>query len=250
MNIWRHTTGRDSLYRASTRPAARMPDCAHCPVRDHSLCAGMNTSDLIRIAEKTDQIEAPSGAAIFYEGDPAQFFYTIREGVARLVRNFPDGRRSILGFLHGGDFLGGNFGGQFYNTTAEAVTKLQYFRVSVKDLKLLSDEYSGLNDNLSIMISDRLNAANDHIVLLSRKTEIERVSAFLLASSDWCGGSQRFDLLMARTDIADYLGLTIETIRRTITRLTEGQTISLHSHHKVEILDLIELKALARPESE
>lgn len=250
MNIWRHTPGRERLYRPSVRPAARMPDCAQCPVRDHSLCAGMDPHELIRIAEKTDQLDALPGQALFYEGDPARNFFTIRKGVVRLVRTFPDGRRSIVGFLHGGDFFGGGFGRAAYAATAEAVTPLEYCRISVSDLQTLTKEHPSLSQQMSAMAADRLYAADDHIVLLARKTAQEKVAAFLLASSEWAGQANQFDLPMARSDIADYLGLTIETVSRTLTKLTEMGVIALPTPQHVSLLNRLDLRALARPEAE
>ena len=250
MNIWRHTPGREKLYRPSVRTAARMPDCATCPVRDHSLCAGMEAKNLIRVAEKTDMLEAPAGQALFYEGDPAHYLFTIRRGVVRVVRTFPDGRRSVVGFLHGGDFFGGGFGRNAYAATAEAVTPLEYCRIDVGDLDALAKTFPGLNHQLAEMTSVRLHAADDHIVLLSRKTAIEKVAAFLLASAEWAGRADRFDLPMARGDIADYLGLTIETVSRTMTKLVEAGVIQLPTPQHVQVLDAAELRALALPEAE
>lgn len=227
-----------------------MPDCAQCPVRDHSLCAGMEAADLIRVAEKTDQLEAAAGQVLFYEGDPGRHFFTVRNGVVRLVRTFPDGRRSIIGFLHGGDFFGGGFGRKTYDATAEAVTVLDYCRISVPDLEALAQEFPTLSHRLAGMAGDRLHAADDHIVLLSRKTAIEKVAAFLLASADWAGKVEQFDLPMARSDIADYLGLTIETISRTMTRLIDNEVIALPTPQRVRVKDWNELRALARPEGD
>ena len=250
MNIWRHPPGREQLYRQSLRSAARMPDCAECPVRDHSLCAGMQPQDLIRITEKTDLLETGAGQALFYEGDTARSFFTIRRGVVRLVRSFPDGRRSVVGFLHAGDFFGGGFGRKTYATTAEAVTPLEYCRISVNDLETLAKTHPNLAHQMAEMASDRLHAADDHIVLLSRKTALEKVAAFLLASSEWVSNAHQFDLPMSRSDIADYLGLTIETVSRTLTKLTDSSVIALPTPQYVSILDILELTALARPEAE
>lgn len=250
MNIWRHTQGRERLYRPSTRTAAQMPDCALCPVRDHSLCAALKPDELPRIAERTDLLTAKPGQALFYEGDSARHFYTIREGVVRMVRAFPDGRRSIVGFLHGGDFFGGGFGRDAYHATAEAVTRLEYCRIPVGELESLAGEIPALDHRLLGMAADRMRAAEDHIVLLSRKTAMEKVAAFLLASGEWEGDGERFALPMARADIADYLGLTIETVSRTLTKLVDQGTIALPDPHHVEVRDEVDLRTLARPEAE
>lgn len=226
-----------------------MPDCAHCPVRDHSLCAGMKAEDLVHVSERTDQLEAPAGQVLYFEGDAARFFFTIRRGVVRLVRSFPDGRRSVVGFLHAGDFFGGGFRRDVYDATVEAITPLEYCRIGITDLNELTEEFPELNRQLASMAADRLHAADDHIVLLSRKTAIEKVAAFLLASAEWTGKSSDFALPMARSDIADYLGLTIETVSRTMTRLIDHDIIELPTPQRVMIVDWQALKSLACPEA-
>lgn len=250
MNIWRHTPGRERLYRPSVATAARMPDCARCPVRDHSLCTGLQPHELPRISELTTVYEAEAGEVLYFEGDAARHFFTLRRGVVRLVRTFPDGRRSIVGFLHDGDFLGGRFGERNYHTTAEAVTKLEYCRIQVDDLQRLAREYPALEHQLLSMSADRMDAAENHIVLLSRKTAAEKVAAFLLASQEWQDKTDggEFDLPMSRSDIADYLGLTIETVSRVMTKLVGNGLITIRDARHISVNDPVELKALARPE--
>ncbi len=249
MNIWRHSVGRESLYRTSVSKLERGPDCAICPVRDHSLCLGLEPHELPRIAEKTTVLHGGAGEILFFEGDRAQHFFTLREGVIRLVRAFPDGRRSIVGFLHGGDFLGGSFGAGDYPVTAEAVTRIEYCRIAVGDLKELTNEFPALDQRLLTMSANRMQAAQDHIVLLSRKTAVEKVAAFLCASREWAGGADEFELPMSRTDIADYLGLTIETVSRVLTKLVESRAIGLRDARHITIKDYRELKVVAQPEA-
>jgi len=214
------------------------------------MCTGLAAADRARVAEKTDQLDAHASQVLCYEGDPARHFFTIRRGVVRAVRTFPDGRRSIVGFLHEGDFFGGGFGRKTYDATAEAVTDLDYCRIGVADLDDLSKAFPALCHHLAGMAAERLHTADDHIVLLSRKTAIEKVAAFLLASAEWAGNAVQFDLPMARSDIADYLGLTIETISRTMTRLVENKVIALPTPQRVRVLDNGGLSALARPEAD
>ena len=250
MNIWRHTAGRQRLYRPSVTGADRMPDCAECPVRDHSLCVGLKPDELPRISALTSVLEAPAGETLFFEGDPARHFFTIRRGVVRLVRAFPDGRRSIVGFLHDGDFLGSRFDAAKYPVTAEAVTKIEYCRILLKDLQGLATEFPGLERQLLSMSHDRMKAAENHIVLLGRKTAMEKVAAFLLASQEWGNheASGEFDLPMSRADIADYLGLTIETVSRVMTKLATSGLISIRDARHITVLDQLELAATAQPE--
>jgi CRP-like cAMP-binding protein len=120
----------------------------------------------------------------------------------------------------------------------------------VDDLQLLAREFPALEHQLLAMSADRMDAAENHIVLLSRKTAAEKVAAFLLASQEWQKKSNgdEFDLPMSRSDIADYLGLTIETVSRVMTKLASSGLISIRDARHISVKDPMELKALARPE--
>lgn len=220
-------------------------------MRDHSVCVGLQANELHRLAEQTTILEGKPGEILFFEGDPSRHFFTIRKGVVRLVRAFPDGRRSIIGFLHDGDFLGGRFGERAYHATAEAITDIQYCRILTSDLQELTKEFPGLEHQLLAMSADRMTAAENHIVLLSRKTAIEKVAAFLLASQEREDGGTptgAFELPMSRTDIADYLGLTIETVSRVMTKLVDSGFISIREARQISVNDQRELQTIAHPE--
>ncbi len=221
-------------------------------MRDHSVCVGLQANELYRLAELTTVLEGKPGEILFFEGDPSRHFFTIRKGVVRLVRAFPDGRRSIIGFLHDGDFLGGRFGERSYQATAEAITDIEYCRILTSDLRRLTEEFPGLEHQLLAMSADRMTAAENHIVLLSRKTAIEKVAAFLLACQEKEDAEvppDRFELPMSRTDIADYLGLTIETISRVMAKLADSSLISIRDARQITVNNQVELNLLARPEA-
>jgi CRP/FNR family transcriptional regulator, anaerobic regulatory protein len=159
------------------------------------------------------------GAALFWEGDNAGQIFDMLEGVMRIYRIMPDGRRAIIGFVHPGDVLGVSFQDR-YLFTAEAVTQVKVRRFARGRFFALINESPALRPQLIAILCDEMSAAQDQMLLLGRKTAEERVISFLLWVRRKGARSEEVELPMSRQDIADYLGLTIETVSRTMTSLT------------------------------
>ncbi len=163
-----------------------------------------------------------AGQSVFLEGDEAEYVFQISEGALRLFRIIADGRRIITGFLYAGDILGISARGRYlYNV--EAVSRTTLRRVRRKRFERVVSENSRLQPEILSVISDEIAAAQEQMVLLSTKNAEERVCTFLCKFSNRHGLTEqqmrRVDLPMCRQDIADYLGMTIETVSRTFTRL-------------------------------
>ena len=175
-------------------------------------------------------------AAVFWEGDPANHVFEVIEGVLRLYRLLPDGRRTITGFLFPGEILGVAFKDR-YLFTAEAVTPVKLQRYPRAHLYASLARMPGLSREMLAMACDELSAAQDQMLLLARKTAQERIASFLIAIarriSPDATPAREIELPMTRLDIADYLGLTIETVSRAFTKLKLEGLISLPSPHRV-----------------
>ncbi len=195
----------------------------------------------------------PAGQGFIEEGDSAGFFYNITGGTARLFKSMPDGRRQITGFAAPGTFLG--LAAQaHYGFAAEALEPMRVCRFSRAALEALMEDFAALEHRLLEIACSELVLAQDHMLLLGRKTARERLASFLLArgamSSD-CPLAPRFNqhrlvtLPMSRADIADYLGLTIETVSRTLTKLKTDRLIALPDAHSIDLLDPTRLKMIA-----
>lgn len=186
--------------------------------------------------------------AVFRQGDEVTSIYKIVDGVFRLYKLLPDGRRQIVRFLQPGDFMGLAFTDS-HPYTAEAVTTATVRRIARSRLEALMEEQSQLRRRLMAVTADELTAAQDQMLLLGRKNAQEKVCSFLvgLAERDRRrhGGTSCVHLTMSRTDIADYLGLTIETVSRTISKLKASHLIRLLDGGKVEIPDIERLADLA-----
>ena len=187
-----------------------------------------------------------SGEMLFAEGDQATSVFEIVHGVLRIVKLLPDGRRQITGFLSAG-YLAGLAPEGVHVYSAEAVTEVTLRRYRRAAFERLIDEAPGFAKKLLAVTSHELRQAQDQMLLLGRKTAAERIASFLLIIMDRqdSDGSQTVDVPMTRSDIADYLGLTVETVSRTLTKLKHDRFIALLTPSRMKILNLEGLKELA-----
>ncbi|MCO5731682.1 helix-turn-helix domain-containing protein [Rhizobium sp. SSA_523] len=187
------------------------------------------------------------GEGLFWQGDRAQHVFEIAEGVLRIFKIISDGRRVITGFLHAGDMVGLSLK-DVYLYSAEAVTPVTVRRVTRRVFQEAIETSPDLRPQLFALICDEMAAAQDQMVLLSRKSAEERVCSFLLLIARRLNGDQalsrRIELAMSRQDMADYLGLTIETVSRTITKLVSRGVIAPNGRHAFDIAKPGKLLAL------
>jgi CRP/FNR family transcriptional regulator len=188
------------------------------------------------------------GQTILSEGDPAERCFEVVRGVVRAYRVLPDGRRQIVDFLFPGEILGFGLDGTYeYSADAVTETSMQGFGRAVVDR--LNVEQPALAARLRDSIYRELRAAQDHIVLLGRKTASERVASFFLALARKSGaaehGSDMIWVPMSQCDIADYLGLTTETVNRVMSQLRENGTISAPARGLVHVNQPDELEDIA-----
>jgi CRP/FNR family transcriptional regulator, anaerobic regulatory protein len=185
-----------------------------------------------------------AGDIIFWQGDEATSAYLIESGVVRLCRLMADGRRAILGFLFAGESLGLAVRA-FHGYTAEAVTDVELRRLPLSQIHAAAADSPELGQRYLAIMSDELAAAQDRLLLLGRMTAMERIASFLLEVARRTGARQRVALPMSRLDIADYLGLTLETVSRMLSKLKRDGVIGLPHPQIVELLHMGEIKHLA-----
>lgn len=173
-------------------------------------------------------------AEIFGEGEPADYLYRVVSGAVREMRFSSDGRRQILTFCLPGDVFGLELGGQ-HALTAEAVSNVEIVMVRRSLIEQATDSDTRAARCRLKYVSDTLDKAREHAIILARKGASERVAAFLLSMSARFVQGQDFDLPMSRSDIADYLGLTIESVSRSFTEIERKNAIALPSSRHVVI---------------
>lgn len=182
------------------------------------------------------------------QGEPAVDVFHVRAGVLKVYKMTPDGRRQIVGFLGEGDFLG-LMGEEEYPSTAEAVTEAVVGRLPCAKLERLVEQSSGLGRRLLTLARREIDNAQEQMLLLGRMAPLERLASFLLRLSRTAEergeGGGRLSLPMSRLDIADHLGLTIETVSRCFTKLRKARVIDLPHATQVLVRDGDRLADLA-----
>jgi CRP/FNR family nitrogen fixation transcriptional regulator len=181
---------------------------------------------------------------IYGEAEPADFVSKVLSGAARTTRMLSDGRRQIAGFHFAGDVFGLE-AGEAHSLSAEAITDCGVVLVRRAALDRAADRDCAAARALWAVTARDLRRLQDHMLLLGRKGAMERIAAFLLEMSERTGDGPGLDLPMSRTDIADYLGLTIETVSRSLTQLEREGVVALPSARRVVLRDRAAVEALA-----
>jgi CRP/FNR family nitrogen fixation transcriptional regulator len=158
------------------------------------------------------------GIEIYGEKEPADYVYQVKIGAVRSYKLLSDGRRQIGAFHLVGDIFGLENGG-LHRFTAEAIVDTTVRLVKRQSLELVAESDAMVARNLLSMTTSNLQHAEDHMLLLGRKTSLERVAAFLIEMDKRLTAAEVIALPMCRRDIADYLGLTLETVSRALSRL-------------------------------
>ncbi len=229
------------------KPLGGLRPCATCRVRRVSICDAIPEADLARLGACAIGGVARPGTLFIAESDPAIAFFNIISGTARLYKLLPDGRRQITGFADGGSFLGLAVS-DTYAFSAEAIDTVRYCIFPRIRLRALMHDFPHMEARLLKLASTELVAAQEQMLLLGRKSAQERVATFLMARSRLAathGGPAYFVLPMARGDIADYLGITIETVVRTLRKLRGEGMIEVTNTSEVLICDETKLQNLA-----
>jgi len=222
--------------------------CAHCDARSLSVCNAIPDADMMRLAATAVVMEAHPGQSFIEEGEPAASFFNVTRGTVKLFKLLPDGRRQITGFVGVGHFLGLAVS-DTYAFSAEAIDHVRYCRFSRARLRRLLDDFPLMEKRLLEVASNELVAAQEQMLLLGRKTARERLASFLMMQSRQgvacLHPRSHFALPMTRGDIADYLGLTIETVSRTLTKLRTEGMIDIPSSTEVIVRSRAALECLA-----
>jgi CRP/FNR family nitrogen fixation transcriptional regulator len=181
-------------------------------------------------------------AEIYAEGETAGYVYKVVSGVVRVSKLLPDGRRQISAFHLPGEMFGFE-AEDVHHASAEAVVPAKV--VAYKWDGLISAGKPGVVRELLNLAVKGLRHTQDHLLLLGRKNALERLTAFLLEMDARTGSKHVLDLAMPRHDIADYLGLTLETVSRMFAELKELGTLKLESARRVHLIDTGKLRAMS-----
>ena len=245
------------MVRSMTGVGVDVHPCGACPVRPLTVCAVLDDEEISRLADIVQTVRVDAQHTIFSEGDPATNVFNVTSGTAKLYKLLPDGRRQITGFLFGGDFMGLSVN-ERYAYTAETVSATTICRFARRKLDTLMDEFPKLQRRLFSLASTELAAAQDQMLLLGRKTAREKIASLLsiIARRDATlrlkggQGPLAFDLPLTREAMADYLGLTLETVSRQISALKRDGVIELEGKRHVTIPNFTRLMEEAGDDSD
>jgi CRP/FNR family transcriptional regulator, nitrogen fixation regulation protein len=173
----------------------------------------------------------PRNSEIFGENEPADYFYKVLSGSVRTYKILSDGRRQVGGFYLAGDIFGLEFADE-HSLSAEAITDAKVIVVKRSAINGLAARDAAVARQLFTLTGRELHRVQDRIMLLIKSAQ-ERVASFLLEMSARVSGANAIELPMSRQDIADYLGLTIETVSRTLTALEDLAAIEVPTSRRI-----------------
>jgi CRP/FNR family transcriptional regulator len=215
-----------------------------CPIPGGAADSG--TPELEMLVGIGVTVEAAAGQTIVLEGDPCNHCFRVLTGAVRLYKGTADGRRQLIDFLVAGDCFG--LVGSRYSYGVEAITRSTLVRASRATLAAAVREQPGMAERLIERAAAELARAHEQMLLLGRKNAQEKVASLLVDLARRLGADQSrpaFRLPISRQEMADQLGLTIETVSRTITRLKEEGLIALLTPYEIVLRRPADLAALA-----
>ncbi|MEX0628913.1 MAG: helix-turn-helix domain-containing protein [Cucumibacter sp.] len=223
--------------------------CRSCEARHTGICGVLDAGELTELARHTRQVTHKSGDELVGEATEITSYATITSGVVKLAKTLRDGRQQVVGLQFAPDFLGRLFGEES-RLTAEAVGEVSLCKLPRQALEAMIAANPDLEHRIMLQTLRELDEARDWMVTVGRKTAPEKVASFLcliathnnptLADDD--SNTTSFDLPLSRADIADYLGLTIETVSRQFTKLRVDGVIKIVNNRHIEVPDLERLR--------
>lgn len=214
--------------------------CSVCKIRSYSFCRCLPDEQLKVFSTISEEIEFQDKKAIFLQEEQSKNLYNITKGNVKIYRLLTDGRIQIIGFLYPGDFFGSYQKGK-YNYSAESIGDLRVCVFKQSSLDDYLEKNMKLAKELLHMTSHELTLAQDRMMVLGKMNASERVVKFILNISNqrlrigW--QNNPISIPMTRQDIADYLGLTLETISREFTKLKTANVIKFLSSKQIYITD-------------
>ena len=219
-------------------------ECADCPIRHRALCARCEADELELLDSAKYYRSYEAGQPVIWSGDQLDFVATVVTGIASLSQTMEDGRTQMVGLMLPSDFLG-RPGREIARYDVTAISDLTLCCFRRKPFEKLLHSTPHISQRLLEMTLDELDAAREWMLVLGRKTAREKIASLLaivarreahLTSVQTLGG-MRFELPLTREAMADYLGLTLETVSRQISALKRDGVIELEGNRRVTVPD-------------
>ncbi len=247
--IWEHGRFVLSTERKDIHNSEVPVVCRSCEARHRGICGVLSNDQLLYLSKYTNRTTYGESEELISDGEDVERYSNILSGVVKLSKLLVDGRQQIVGLQFAPDFLGRPFKSKS-DTTAEAVTDVRVCSFPKSVLENMIRKSADLEHSLHEQTLRELDDARDWMMTLGRKSAAEKVASFLYLigknidpENVSSANSISFKIPLKRADIADFLGLTIETVSRQLTMLRKNGVIRIENNRNVEIPDM---KALQR----
>jgi CRP/FNR family transcriptional regulator len=229
-------------------PKLSASNCGDCPIRHRAVCARCEADEVVRLDQMKYYRSFQAGQTVVWSGDRMDFVASVVSGIATLTQTMEDGRRQMVGLLLPSDFVG-RPGRQAAAYDVTAATDLVMCCFRKKPFEEMMGETPHVAQRLLEMTLDELDAAREWMLLLGRKTAREKIASLLAIIArreaslklKSAKGNMAFDLPLTREEMADYLGLTLETVSRQMSALKRDEVIDLEGKRRVKIPDFSKL---------
>jgi CRP/FNR family transcriptional regulator, anaerobic regulatory protein len=223
-------------------------NCGDCPIRHRAVCSRCETDELSKLEEMKYYRSFQAGQTVIWSGDRMDFVASVVTGIATLTQTMEDGRRQMVGLLLPSDFVGrpGRSTAPYDVTAATDLVMCCFRKKPFEDMMATTPHVA---QRLLEMTLDELDAAREWMLLLGRKTAREKIASLLaiIARRDTglklrsAKGAISFDLPLTREEMADYLGLTLETVSRQMSALKRDGVIALEDKRRIVVPDFDQL---------
>jgi CRP/FNR family transcriptional regulator len=226
--------------------------CRSCEARHRGICGALTPEQLVALSKQTTRRIVEPGTELVADSTDITHFSNILSGVVKLTKTLADGRQQIVGLQFAPDFLGRPFKRES-SLNVEAATKVMACSFPKTTIDNLIKQSPELEHRILRQTLNELDEARDWMMTLGRKTAAEKVASFLhlVAShidpeNSVVDGAACFELPLSRADIADFLGLTIETVSRQFTKLRKDGVIDVENNRKIHVKSMLRLRHCAQ----
>ncbi len=220
--------------------------CQACEARHRGICGVLEEDELLELSKHSRQITRQAGDNLYVDADPIEAYASVLRGVVKLSKVLEDGRQQVVGLQFAPDFLGRLYAKES-NLNADAASDVELCRMPKQALEALVANNPALERRLLEQTLRELDEAREWMVTLGRKTANEKVASFLYLIATHkdplhTDNTISFDLPLTRADIADFLGLTIETVSRQFTKLRTNGVINIKNHRHISVPSIERLR--------
>jgi CRP/FNR family transcriptional regulator len=224
--------------------------CRACEARHKGICGALDADQLTRLSKVSMRRRTDAGSELVGEEQEVRSYANVLSGVVKLTKSMSDGRQQIVGLQFAPDFLGRPFNSSS-TVSAEAASDVTLCAFPRSAIESMIREQPGLEHRLHEQALRELDEAREWMLTLGRKTAGEKVASFLhmiarnIDPESGDAGRASFDLPLTRADMADFLGLTIETVSRQMTKLRKAGVIGIENNRHITIASMDRLMHVA-----